>query len=159
YAPEYLPNLVRQLKDGRADACFGSRMMTKGGALKGGMPSYKFFGNKVLSWFENRMLRTAFTEFHSGYRVYSAAALKRIPFDLNTNDFHFDTEIIIQLVRAGMRVVEVPIPTYYGDEICRVNGLKYAWNVTVAVTKARVQELGLFYDSRFDCAKPGRGNE
>jgi len=153
YAPECLPDLVRPLRDGLADACFGSRMMTKGDARRGGMPLYKFWGNRVLSWFENRMLRTTFTEFHSGYRVYSVGALKQIPFTLNTNDFHFDTEIIIQFVRAGLRIVELPIPTYYGDEICRVNGIKYAWNVARTVLKAKAQELGLFYDRRFDCAK------
>src|SRR5262249_49701874 len=113
YAPEYLPGLIRPLKDGAADACFGSRMMIRGGALKGGMPLYKFFGNKILTWFENRMLRTSLTEFHSGYRAYGVAALKQIPFELNTNDFHFDTEIIVQFVIAGLRIVEVPIPTYY----------------------------------------------
>ena len=100
---------MRPLKDGKADACFGSRMMTKDGARRGGMPLYKFVGNKILTWFENRLLRTSFTEFHSGYRIYSVAALKQIPFDLNTNDFHFDTEIIIQFVRAGLRIVERPI--------------------------------------------------
>ena len=104
------------------------------------------------------MLRTSFTEFHSGYRIYATAALKKIPFDLNTNDFHFDTEIIIQFVMAGLRITERPIPTYYGDEICRVDGLKYAGNVALAVLKARAQELGLFYDRRFDCVKDRRGN-
>jgi glycosyltransferase involved in cell wall biosynthesis len=152
YAPECLPDLLIPLREGAADACFGSRMMQKGSALKGGMPLYKFIGNKVLSWFENRMLRTELTEFHSGYRVYSVAALKRIPFHLNTNDFHFDTEIIVQFLIAGMRIVERPIPTYYGGEICRVNGVKYAWNVAKAVLKARLQDLGVFYDRRFDCA-------
>src|SRR5215813_1745939 len=153
YAPECLPDLVRPLRDGSADACFGSRMMMKGSALRGGMQLYKFCGNRVLTWFENRLLQTAFTEFHSGYRVYSVRALKQIPFTLNTNHFHFDTEIIIQIVLAGQRIVELPIPTYYGDEICRVNGIKYAWNVTRAVLKAKAQELGLFYDRRFDCAQ------
>jgi glycosyltransferase involved in cell wall biosynthesis len=152
YAPECLPDLLIPLRDGAADACFGSRMMQGGDARKGDMPLYKYAGNRILSWFENRMLRTAFTEFHSGYRVYSVAALGKIPFDLNTNDFHFDTEIIIQFVISGLRIVEKPIPTYYGDEICHVNGLKYAWNVASAVTKARLQELGVFYDRRFDCA-------
>ena len=152
YAPESLPDLVRPLKNGHADACFGSRMMTKGGALKGGMPFYKFIGNKVLSWFENKMLRTSFTEFHSGYRIYSVKALRTIPFDLNTNDFHFDTEIIIQFVIAKLHIMELPIPTYYGDEICRVNGMKYALEVVRAVLKARAVELGLLYDRRLDCA-------
>jgi len=153
YAPECLPDLLIPLRDDTADACFGSRMMSSGGALKGGMPLYKFIGNKVLSLFENKMLRVNFTEFHSGYRIYSVAALSKVPFEFNTNDFHFDTEIIVQFLNAGFRIVERPIPTYYGDEICRVNGLKYAWNVTRAVTKARLQELGVFYDRRFDCAQ------
>lgn len=158
YAPECLPELLTPLRDGAADACFGSRMMHSGGALKGGMPLYKYAGNKILSWFENRMLQTEFTEFHSGYRAYSVAALGKIPFDLNTNDFHFDTEIIVQFVISGMRIVERSIPTYYGDEICHVNGMKYAWNVVCAVIKARLQELGVFYDQKFDCAS-GVANE
>ena len=151
YAPECLPELVKPLADGTADAVFGSRMMTRGAALKGGMPYYKFVGNKILSWFENRMLRTNLTEFHSGYRIYSATALKKIPFHLNTNDFHFDTEIIIQYVFAGLRIREMPIPTYYGDEICHVDGLKYAWDVVKAVLVSRAQELSLLYDRKFDC--------
>jgi glycosyltransferase involved in cell wall biosynthesis len=158
YAPECLPDLVRPLKNGEAEATFGSRMMARGGALKGGMPYYKFVGNKVLSWFENRMLRTSLTEFHSGYRIYSIDALRKIPFDLNTNDFHFDTEIIIQFVLAGLRIVELPIPTYYGDEICHVNGVKYAFDVAKAAVKARAQEMGLLYDLRFDCIKDMGGN-
>lgn len=158
YAPECLPDLVAPLRRGEAEAVFGSRMIKRNSALKGGMPLYKFVGNKILSWFENLMLRTNFSEFHSGYRAYSVAALKNIPWQLNTNLFHFDTEIIIQFVFAGLRIKEIPIPTYYGDEICRVNGLKYAWDVTVAVIKARAQELGLFYDRRFDCLPANRSN-
>ena len=157
YAPECLPDLVRPLRDGQADAVFGSRMLQKGGARRGGMPLYKFVGNRVLSWFQNRVLGASLSEFHSGYRVYSAAALAKVPFALNTNDFHFDTEIIIQFLLSGLRIAELPIPTYYGDEICRVNGVKYAWNVAKAVLVARTQQLGLLYDRRFDCA-PAEGN-
>jgi len=152
YAPEYLPDLVRPLREGQAEAVFGSRMLERRAALRGGMPYYKFVGNRILSWLQNRMLGTSLSEFHSGYRVYSVAALKTVPFALNTNDFHFDTEIIIQLLVAGLRIREVPIPTYYGDEICHVNGLKYGRNVIKAVFLARCQRIGLFYDRRFDCA-------
>ena len=113
---------VAPLRDGQADAVFGSRMMSGFGALKGGMPLYKFVGNRILTRMQNLLLGTRLTEFHSGYRVYSVAALQKIRFRLNSNDFHFDTEIIIQLLNAGQRIVELPIPTYYGDEICRVNG-------------------------------------
>jgi glycosyltransferase involved in cell wall biosynthesis len=151
YAPERLPDLLAPLVEGRADAVFGSRMLEKDGALRGGMPLYKFVGNRILTWIENRLLRANLSEFHSGYRVYATSALTRVPFHLNTNVFHFDTEIIIQLLIAGQRIVEVPIPTYYGDEICRVNGVRYAWDVVMACLKARAQELSLFYDRRFDC--------
>lgn len=159
YAPERLPDLVRPIADGRADAVFGSRMLAKGGARSGGMPLYKFVGNRILSSFQNRVLGTRLSEFHSGYRVYSVDALRRIPFDLNTNDFHFDTEIIIQLVYADRRIVEVPIPTYYGDEICHVNGMKYASDVARATLRARVQDLGLLYDRKFDVREHERANE
>jgi 2-polyprenyl-3-methyl-5-hydroxy-6-metoxy-1,4-benzoquinol methylase len=159
YAPECLPDLVRPIRDGEAEAVFGSRMLERSGALRGGMPFYKFAGNRILSWFQNRMLGTSLSEFHSGYRVYSVGALRRIPFEFNTNDFHFDTEIIIQLVFAGLHILELPIPTYYGDEICHVNGLKYAADVTTAVVRARSQRMGFFYDRRFDCDFGAAGTE
>jgi glycosyltransferase involved in cell wall biosynthesis len=158
YAPECLPELVRPLRDGAADAVFGSRMLAKGGARRGGMPLYKLVGNRILSRFQNALLETSLSEFHSGYRAYSTRALRNIPFDLNTNDFHFDTEIIIQLLYADERIREVPIPTYYGDEICYVNGLKYAADVTRATLKARVQELGLLYERKFDVRPDSREN-
>lgn len=156
YAPECLPDLVAPIAAGEADAVFGSRMMTPREALKGGMPLYKFVGNKVLTGFQNWALRSELSEFHSGYRIYSVAALEKIPFQLNTKVFHFDTEIIIQLMLAKLRIKEIPIPTYYGDEICHVDGLKYAWDVMVATLKARAQELSIFYDRKYD-TEPGRG--
>ena len=152
YAPEALPDLVAPLIAGTADVVLGSRMLEPGGALRGGMPPYKFVGNKILTKIQNRLLGTHLSEFHSGYRLYSTNALRQIPFHLNTNDFHFDTEIIIQLVRARQRITELPIPTYYGDELCHVDGIKYAGDVLRATLKARVQDLDLLYDRRFDCA-------
>jgi glycosyltransferase involved in cell wall biosynthesis len=155
YAPECLPDLLEPLRRGEAGAVFGSRMLTRKGALRGGMPLYKFVGNRILTWIENRLLKSNLSEFHSGYRIYSTRALAAIPFDRNANGFHFDTEIIIQLLIAGQRIVELPIPTYYGDEISHVNGMLYAWQVVMASTKAALQRLGIFYDRKFDCAPPG----
>jgi glycosyltransferase involved in cell wall biosynthesis len=154
YAPECLPDLLKPLTRDGAAAVFGSRLITPRGALKGGMPLYKFVGNRILTWIQNRLLRTNLSEFHSGYRIYSVEALQLIPFERNSNGFHFDTEIIIQLVVAKLPIVELPIPTYYGDEICRVNGIAYAFNVVIATMHARLQESSLFYDRRYDCA-PG----
>jgi 2-polyprenyl-3-methyl-5-hydroxy-6-metoxy-1,4-benzoquinol methylase len=156
YAPESLPDLLGPLTSGDADVVLGSRMLVPGAARRGGMPFYKFAGNRVLTWVENRLLGTRLSEFHSGYRIYSTEALRRIPFHLNSDVFDFDTQIIIQLVLAGLRIRELAIPTYYGNEICRVNGLKYAKDVVVACLKVRAQQLSLFYDRKYDCAPPDR---
>src|SRR5688572_19887058 len=120
YAPEELPRLMAPLTAGQADAVFGSRMLEPMAALRGGMPLYKYVGNRILTTLQNSMLGSRLSEFHSGYRVYSVKALSKVPFRLNSNDFHFDTEIIIQMMNSGSRILELPIPTYYGDEICRV---------------------------------------
>ena len=150
YAPEELPSLVAPVVRGEADAVFGSRMIDKRAAREGGMPLYKWIGNQILTTFQNRVLGTSLSEFHSGYRVYSTRALAQLPFEKNTNDFHFDTEIIIQFVLKGLQIAELPIPTFYGDEICHVNGIKYAWNVFRSTIKARLCGIQVFYDRKFD---------
>lgn len=142
YAPECLEDIVSPLERGECDAVLGSRMLVKGAARKGGMPLYKYIGNRILTRFENRMLGTDLSEFHSGYRAYSVKALASIPFEANADGFNFDTEIIIQLVDAGKRIVEVPIPTYYGEEICYVDGVKYAKDVSLDVLRYRLAKLG-----------------
>ena len=150
YAPECLPDLMTPLTAGQADAVYGSRMMKPADARRG-MPLYKYLGNRVLSRIQSWLLRTRLSEFHSGYRAYSIAALGRIPFPFNSNGLHFDTEITIQLLLSGARIKEVPIPPYHGDEISFGTGLKYSWNVLATCLKARAQELSLFFDRKFDC--------
>ena len=143
YAPELLPEMIAPLEAGDCDAVLGSRMMVKGAARKGGMPFYKYVGNKVLTRLENAALGTSLSEFHSGYRAYRVTALEQLDFESYSDGFDFDTEIIIGLVDAGMGIKEIPIPTYYGDEICYVNGLRYARDVTKDVIRYRVQKAGL----------------
>ena len=81
------------------------------------MPLYKYVGNKILTLLSEPYAGRSLSEFHSGYRVYSVAALQKIPFALNTNDFHFDTEIIVQLMHRAVADPGAADPTYYGDEI------------------------------------------
>ncbi len=150
YAPEMLPDLIAPVLKGEADACFGSRMMEKGAALRKGMPLYKYIGNKILTFVQNRMLKMGLSEFHSGYRVYSVKALDSLPFKYNTNDFHFDTEIIIQYKMRGLSIKEMPIPTYYGDEICYVNGMKYALDVVKTTLSSKIHGMGLIYLRKYD---------
>ena len=150
YAPEELPRLMEPLATGKADVVLGSRMMEKGAARKGGMPLYKYVGNRVLTRLQNFLLQAKLSEYHSGYRLFAVATLRALPFRLNANDFHFDTEIIIQLLNGGFRIAELPIPTYYGDEICYVDGVKYAKEVLHATLRNTAHRVGLLYQRRFD---------
>ena len=140
YAPEVMQDLLTPLETGEADMVMGSRMMVKGAALRGNMPMYKYVGNKVLTFMENRLIGTRLSEFHSGYRAYSVHALRNIPLDDMTHNWHFDTQIILQFLKRGYKIKEVPIPTYYGDEICRVNGIPYAINCVRETAKYALKE-------------------
>lgn len=150
YAPEELPRLLEPLLREEYDAIFGSRMLVAGNALRGGMPRYKYIGNRILTWMQNRIVGTRLSEYHSGYRIYSCSTLARLPFEANSNEFDFDTDIIIQLHNGGFRIGELPVPTFYGDEICHVNGVAYAAAIIWTSIVSKVQKLGLFYDPRFD---------
>ena len=150
YAPEVLNELLAPLEKGEADMVFGSRMAEGGNPRAGGMPLYKFLGNKILTWVENQATGMNLSEFHSGYRLYSCEALKKVPFLLNSNEWHFDTEILIQFHEAGLRIAERPIPTYYGDEICYVNGIAYAFNCVKATSIYRLHKARMSYEAKYD---------
>ena len=127
YAPEVMQRLLDPLERGEAHLVMGSRMLEPGAAIRGRMPLYKYVGNRILTTIQNRLLGTRFSEFHSGYRAYACSALRAIDLESLTHSWHFDTQIILELLRNGYTVSEVPIPTYYGDEICHVNGIAYAY--------------------------------
>ena len=129
YAPEVMQDLLTPLENGTAEMVMGSRMLKRGAARAGGMPLYKYVGNKILTTAQNLLLGTRISEFHSGYRAYSCRALAAVDLPSLTDGWHFDTQIILAFLRRRARIVEVPIPTYYGDEICYVNGLPYAFQV------------------------------
>ena len=129
YAPEFLAQMVKPILEGRADVVFGSRMLERGAALRGGMPKYKFLGNKILSYLQNRIAGVHLSEWHSGYRAYSVASLAQVGFELNADYYDFDTQIILQMIASQQRILEIPIPTFYGDELSRVNGIRYGWRI------------------------------
>lgn len=152
YAPEALADILAPYDNG-ADAVFGSRFLDAGAALSGGMPLYKWVGNRILTWTQNKLLGTQLSEMHSGYRSYRVSSLQEVPFHLNSKGFDFDADIIVQFVEKGLKIVEVPIPTYYGDEICHVNGLQYAWKCIRAFVGNKLMKYELFYDPKFDFQK------
>ena len=147
YAPEKIPYLLDPLEKEKADMVFGSRM--RGHPLKGGMPLWKFVGNKVSTILENWILGLNLSEFHSGFRLFSTKALKKVPFHLCSNYFDFDTDILIQFKLANLRIVERPIPTYYGNEKCHVNYYNYFLNIykslsQYVLSKNRIKKVRKF---------------
>lgn len=152
YAPEHLVDLLQPFRrGGDVDMVFGSRMT--GRPLKGGMPLHRFLGNKALTFVQNRVLGTNLSEFHSGYRAFNCHSLKRIPFTNCSDGYHFDTEIMVQMVHAGMRIRELAVPTHYGDEKNYVNIWLYGVDVLKVMLKYLLHKKGLRYYPRFDVSR------
>jgi SAM-dependent methyltransferase len=112
YDPRLVPEMVQPILDGHADMVIGSRLL-RDRAIAGGMPRWKWLGNRLLTGIENRVFGVRLSEYHTGYRAFSADLLRSIPFLRNSDAFVFDQEIFAQVLARGARIVEVPIPTRY----------------------------------------------
>jgi 2-polyprenyl-3-methyl-5-hydroxy-6-metoxy-1,4-benzoquinol methylase len=143
YAPELLPDFIRIWKETDADVVLGTRMHSVKSARAGGMPWYKVFANRFLTTFQNKVTGKNLSEYHTGYRAYSTRFLKKVPFEIDTNLFHFDTDILLQAFYVDAKIVEFPIPTHYGDEVCHVPGFKYAKDVIFSTLQYRAHRMGM----------------
>ena len=150
YAPEFLPAMFKPLVEDDADVVIGSRMLNRSDALRGGMPKYKYAANIFLTGVENFIGGMRLSEFHSGYRGYSTRFLRRIPLWKNSNEWHFDSQILFQARQAKSKIVELPIPTHYGDEVCHVNGVAYGLNCIASVLMYRLHCMRLVFLSKYD---------
>src|SRR6516165_7711358 len=103
------------------DLVVGSRIRSRDEALKGGMPKYKYFSNRILTAIENMALGQNLGDFHSGFRVYRREVLETIPFEGNSDDFVFDTQFLVQAVHFGFRLGDVPVPVRYFPEASSIN--------------------------------------
>jgi len=155
YDPKILPNIILPILQDQADVVFASRFLRDpllGGPIKGGMPFYKFMGNRFLTIFENLLLGTYFSEFHTGYRAYNKKALQSIHYNLNSNGFLFDNEIILQLIDKKLRFKEIPVLTKYFYEastISIINSCIYGFGILKTLLKYKLHKLGIIYDKRF----------
>jgi 2-polyprenyl-3-methyl-5-hydroxy-6-metoxy-1,4-benzoquinol methylase len=149
YPPELVIKIADSLRLNDAHVVLGSRMMTKRMALKGGMPFYKLISNILLTRLQNLICQSNLSEFHTGYRAYSTSLLGNIPFEINSDNFDFDTEILLQAFHYRAKIHELPIPTHYGNEICRVPGIKYAFNILRASLRYRLQKMGLMVSLQY----------
>lgn len=130
YDPKAVPLLIAPILAGDADMTFGSRFAGLGDPRGGGMPRYRYWGNRFTTTIENLVLGTHFSEMHSGLRAYTRRCLLSLPFLDYSNDFTFDAQFLVDAVIGGQRVVEVPIPTRYTKEsssISILRSLKYVW--------------------------------
>lgn len=139
YTPKKLPKILKLLKSDNYDAVFGSRMKQYKSAIQGGMPIYKFLGNILLTKLQNLILSSNLSEFHSGYRSFKTDALKKINYRVNTNSYHFDTEIIIKLLSKNLKIHEVHIPTIYGEQISHLKSIPYGLNTLFTTIKFRLK--------------------
>ncbi len=134
YAPEEMPELLQPLTEGSADVVVGSRILG-GRALEGGMPFYKYIGNIVISKVENLCFGLNFTEYHSGYMLYSRHTLETIDFMRLSDTFHFDGEMLLMAGKKNLRVIEKPISTRYADEESHLHPLKYCFDIGMIVLR------------------------
>jgi len=148
YPPEFIEPLAELMIKKDAGMVFGSRM--SGDPRKGGMPFYKFLGNKFLTTTENLILGTKLSEFHSGFRLYNLKHLKQIPFQKLSDNYHFDSEIIVQLLLAKKLIDEITIPTKYGDEDCNVNSFHYGLNILKVMSQYIMHTKGIKKFDKFD---------
>ena len=149
YPPEALPAMLDEALAKRADVVMGTRMWSVASAWRGGMPVYKIIGNKLLTRLQNCLTGQHLSEYHSGLRLYSTGLLRRIPFELNSDGFDFDTEILLQAFYARASVAEIPIPTRYAGEVCHVPGFRYASNVARTTFDYWLQQHGVGCSLRF----------
>jgi len=128
YAPEVIADLLAPLERGEVDAVFGSRFLASN-PVRHGMPLHKYLAIRLLSALQNRLLGLELSEYHCGYRAYALRAVADLPYDTNSDGLHFDTEIIIQMKQKRLRITEVPVPVYSGEEADAFRGVAYAANV------------------------------
>lgn len=150
YAPESIEDILLPLQKGDADLVFGSRMA--GNPLKGGMPFWRYFGNKILTKIENKILGLDLTEFHSGFRAFNVEALKDIPFSGLSNDYHFDHEIIMLFVLMRKKLSEISIPTRYANESTSPSiyqTIKYSKDVIFDLIKLILHKKGIIKHTKY----------
>jgi glycosyltransferase involved in cell wall biosynthesis len=147
YDSRVIPYALGFLATGICDIVLGSRIRTRREALDGGMPLYKYIGNRILTIIENICLGQNLGDFHSGFRAYTRLALEKIPYRYNSNGFVFDTEFLAQAAYFNLRIGDIPIPTRYFDEASSINlpgSITYALQTLWTITKYLVAKAGIY---------------
>jgi glycosyltransferase involved in cell wall biosynthesis len=153
YDSRVIPHAVGFIELGICDVVLGSRIRSREEALAGGMPKYKYVSNRFLTAVENFGLGQNLGDFHSGFRVYRREVLEKIPFERNSNDFVFDTQFLVQCVRLGFRLGDIPVPVRYFPEASSINfrrSLKYGFSTLGVVAQYWLDRLGIWRSRLFE---------
>ncbi len=145
YTPLLIEAISYMIVNGLYPVVLGSRILGNG-ALKGGMPRYKYFFNRCLTWFQNVMTGQKLSEYHTGYRAFSREVLERIPFMDNSDDFVFDNQMLAQIIYADYDIGEITCPTKYFPEASSINfrrSCRYGWGVLRTSLQFRLQKWHL----------------
>lgn len=145
YTPKLILAMSSIIANGLYPVVFGSRILGKG-ALRGGMPMYKYISNRALTFFQNVLLNQKLSEYHTGYRAFSREVLEKVNYELNNDDFIFDNEMIAQIFDAGFEIGEVTCPTKYFDEASSINlsrSIKYGLGVLGVSIGYFLKRLGI----------------
>ncbi|MBP7273485.1 MAG: glycosyltransferase family 2 protein [Saprospiraceae bacterium] len=145
YTPKLIPAMVNIIGDDLYPVVLGSRILGKG-ALRGGMPTYKYIFNRFLTLSQNLLINYKLSEYHTGYRAFSREVLQAINYNANNDDFVFDNEMLSQIVYAGFNIAEVTCPTKYFEEASSINfsrSVKYGLGVLRVSTNHMLQKMGI----------------
>lgn len=145
YTPRLIPSMVNIIGEDLYPVVLGSRILGKG-ALKGGMPIYKYIANRLLTFVQNLLVSYKLSEYHTGYRSFSREVLENIRFNDNSDDFVFDNEMLSQIIYAGFDIAEVTCPTKYFEEASSINlrrSIKYGMGVLRVSLMHFLQRMGL----------------
>jgi glycosyltransferase involved in cell wall biosynthesis len=145
YTPKLIPSMVNIIGEDLYPVVLGSRILGMG-ALKGGMPMYKYIANRFLTFSQNLLINYKLSEYHTGYRAFSRPVLEKINYEANSDDFVFDNEMLSQIVYAGFDIGEVTCPTKYFDEASSINfrrSMKYGLGVLRVSVNHFLQRLGV----------------
>ncbi len=146
YTPKLIHSMAYLIANDVYDVVFGSRILGKG-ALKGGMPVYKYFANRLLTFSQNVLMNQKLSEYHTGYRAYSRNVLASINYNNNSDDFIFDNELAAQIFYKGFEIAEITCPTKYFDEASSINfsrSVKYGLGVLRVSFSYFLQKTGVF---------------
>lgn len=151
YSPKLISAMVAMIGSGHYDVALGSRILGNG-ALKGGMPIYKYISNRVLTAIENILLGSKLSEFHTGYRAWRAEVIKSIPINLCSNDFLFDNQMLAQAIYAGFSIGEISCPTKYFKEASSINFYRsviYGVGVLLTAIEFRLNRMAILHSKLF----------